>query len=388
MNLKTDNNNSLRVLVVDDTVVYRKAVSDVLAEIPDVEVVGTANNGKIAMSKIASLKPDILTLDIEMPEMNGLDVLSSLKSEAPDIGAIVLSTLTHKGGELTMRALELGAFDFITKPETNSIEESKKEIKNALASMLKAFSRREEIKRILRGKTSFQEPAPTKKSGSDLGKVASRMRSIGRKTKAEIVGIGVSTGGPRALSQMMPQIPPDINVPILVVQHMPPIFTQSLARSLNSKCAIEVREAIDGETIQPNKVLIAPGGRQMKVVAAADGKNRIIRITDDPPENSCKPSVDYLFRSIAQHYVGRAAGVIMTGMGSDGSLGLKLMKRSGSTIIAQDEASCVVYGMPKEAIENGTADIIAPLDSIAQEIYNSVKDYRGLNNRKIKMKVR
>lgn len=374
MNVKMDNKNPLRVLVVDDTVVYRKAVSDVLSEIPDVEVVGTANNGKIAMSKIASLKPDILTLDIEMPEMNGLDVLASLRTEAPEVGAIVLSTLTHKGGDLTMRALELGAFDFITKPATNSIEESKKEIKNNLASMLKAFARRQEIKSILRGKISIQEPAPKRSSRSDLLRAVSRMKSLERKrTRAEIVGIGVSTGGPKALSQMIPEIPPDINVPILIVQHMPPIFTSSLAKSLDSKCSIEVREAVDGEIIKSNRVLIAPGGKQMKVVAAADGTNRIIRITDDPPENSCKPSVDYLFRSIAQYYVGRSAGVIMTGMGCDGILGLKLMKRAGSTVIAQDEASCVVYGMPKEAVESGIADIIAPLDRIAKEIYNTVK---------------
>lgn len=374
MNLKMNYKKPLRVLVVDDTVFYRKAVSDVLSEIPDVEVVGTANNGKIAMSKIVSLRPDILTLDIEMPEMNGLDVLASLRSDAPEVGAIVLSTLTHKGSELTMQALELGAFDFITKPETTSMEDSKKEIKNSLASMLKAFSRREEIKRILRGKSSIRELAPKGSSPSDLGNVVARMKGIGRRIKAEIVGIGISTGGPRALSQMMPKIPPDINVPILIVQHMPPIFTQSLAKSLDSKCEIEVREAIDGEIVQSNRALIAPGGKQMKIVAAPDGKNRIVRITDDPPENSCKPSVDYLFRSIAQHYVGRSAGVIMTGMGSDGVLGLKLMKRSGSIVIAQDEASCVVYGMPKEAIEKGIPDIITPLDGIAREIYNSVKN--------------
>ena len=154
---------------------------------------------------------------------------------------------------------------------------------------------------------------------------------------------------------------------------MPPIFTRSLAMSLNSKCPFEVREAIDGEPVLPNIAIIAPGGKQMKVVAGVDGKSRIIRITDDPPENSCKPSVDYLFRSIAQHYVGRSAGVIMTGMGTDGNIGLKLMKRNGSIIIAQDEATCVVYGMPREAVESGIADVIAPLDKIAEEICRSVK---------------
>ncbi len=366
----------LRVLIVDDTAVYRRVVSEVLSEIPDIEVVGTANNGKIAMSKIASLKPDLLTLDIEMPEMNGLDVLSSIRSEEFDVGAIVLSTLTHKGGELTMQALELGAFDFITKPETSSMDESKMQIKNTLSSMLKAFSRRQEIRRILEGKFSFlgdgKKAAATKDTS---GSVVRRMDSItNRKIKtAEIVGIGVSTGGPKALSQMMPGIPGDINVPILIVQHMPPIFTQSLAKTLNAKCSIEVKEAVDGEIIQPNTAFIAPGGKQMKIVAGPDGRDRIIRITDDPPENSCKPSVDYLFRSIAQHYVGRSAGIIMTGMGSDGYSGLSLMKRNGATIIAQDEASCTVYGMPKKPIDSGIVDVIAPLDKIASEICSVVK---------------
>jgi two-component system, chemotaxis family, protein-glutamate methylesterase/glutaminase len=371
-------NKSLRVLIVDDTAVYRKVVTEVLSELPEIEVVGTANNGKIAMSKIASLKPDLLTLDIEMPEMNGLDVLSAIKSYGYDVGAIVLSTLTHKGGELTMQALDLGAFDFITKPESNSIEESKKQIKNALSSMLKAYSRRLEIKNILGGRLSFInniKESKTRETPESPHGVVRRMNSIvnSKKKTAEIVGIGVSTGGPKALSQMMPQLPADINVPILIVQHMPPIFTQSLAKSLNAKCAIDVKEAVDGETVRPNVAFIAPGGKQMKIVAGMDGKDRIIRITDDPPENSCKPSVDYLFRSIAQHYVGRSAGVIMTGMGSDGNIGLELMKRNGATIIAQDESTCIVYGMPKKAIESGVADIVAPLDRIAPEICQLVK---------------
>ena len=365
----------LRVLVVDDTVVYRKIVSDLLSELPYVEVVGTANNGKIAMSKIATLKPDILTLDIEMPEMNGLDVLERMKIESPEVGAIVLSTLTHKGGELTMKALDLGAFDFITKPQADTMEENLNEIKKAIGPMLQAFSRRQEIKSILSGRSRFLEEEPKKGLLRTSDAVVQRMNTITGKTttRAEIVGIGVSTGGPKALSQMMPQIPRDIDVPILIVQHMPAIFTQSLAKSLDSKCVIEVREAVDGEPVFPNRALIAPGGRQMKVVASTDGVTRIIRITDDPPENSCKPSVDYLLRSIAHHYVGRSAGVIMTGMGSDGTLGLQLMKRNGSTIIAQNEETCVVYGMPKKPIEEGIVDIIAPLERIAEEIYHAAK---------------
>jgi two-component system chemotaxis response regulator CheB len=365
----------LRVLVVDDTVVYRKIVSDILEELPNVEVVGVAHNGKIAMSKIAVLQPDVLTLDIEMPEMNGLEVLAELRKSAPNIGAIVLSTLTEKGGDMTMQAFDLGAFDFIPKPQTKSLEQSKQEVKTAIAPMFKAFARRKELQNIL-GTRNFGA-SQRKKRGYGVESKTTKKHTVAvrdvRKTKSEIVAIGISTGGPNALAHMLPRLPADLNVPILIVQHMPPLFTHSLAKSLNSKCAVEVREAGDGEPIQRNTVFIAPGGKQMKVVAGLDGKKRIIRVNDDPPENSCRPSVDYLFRSIAHHYVGRATGVIMTGMGSDGTKGLKLMKRNGAVVIAQDEESSVVYGMPKEAIDSDVVDLIAPLDQIAQHITETVR---------------
>ncbi len=193
-----------------------------------------------------------------------------------------------------------------------------------------------------------------------------------RKLKSEIIGIGISTGGPNALTKMIPMLPKELKVPVLIVQHMPPMFTASLAKSLDSKSELEVREAADGDILEPGKILIAPGGKQMKIVAGADGISRKIKITDDPPENSCKPSVDYLFRSIAQYYVGRATGVIMTGMGSDGSKSLAQMKKNGSTVIAQNKETCTVYGMPKGPTESGTADIIAPLEEIAREIVKTV----------------
>ena len=174
------------------------------------------------------------------------------------------------------------------------------------------------------------------------------------------------------MARLLPCLPGDIGVPIVIVQHMPPMFTQSLAKSLDGKCALEVHEAINGEPLRPNSVYIAPGGKQMKIVAATDGRQRVIKITDDPPENSCRPSVDYLFRSIADHYLGRATGVIMTGMGSDGTKGLQAMKRNGAFLIAQDETTCVVFGMPKEPISQGIIDVVAPLDRIAEEITHTV----------------
>jgi two-component system chemotaxis response regulator CheB len=360
----------LKVLVVDDTIVYRKIVSDVLAELPDVEVVGTAHNGKAALLKIKTLKPDLLTLDIEMPEMNGLETLEALQREAPQVGAIMLSTLTQEGGLMTMRALELGAFDFIPKPQSSTMAANRLAVKNALEPMLKAFSRNREIRTLIRknrGHSKPGPPPPKPRSAAFLRK--SPLKAVGN---ASIIGIGISTGGPNALAQMLPKLPGDIGVPIVIVQHMPPIFTQSLAKSLDNKCALTVREAAHGDPLKPNTVYIAPGGKQMKIVAGGDGRQRMIKITDDPPENSCKPSVDYLFRSLAEHFVGRATGVIMTGMGSDGTAGLKLMKNAGATIIAQDESSCVVFGMPKEPIESGTADIVAPLDRLAEAILKTV----------------
>jgi two-component system chemotaxis response regulator CheB len=310
-----------------------------------------------------------------MPEMNGLEVLEFIKDKGIDVGAIMLSTLTHEGGDMTMKALDLGAFDFILKPQEGSMAENTQTLKKTIVPILKAFSRRNEIKHLLDGKIDSKTVSKENKLLSTSDQVVQRMNTItGRlKQKAEIVAIGISTGGPKALAQMMPSLPSNLGAPILIVQHMPPMFTTSLAKSLNAKCSIEVREAKDGEPVLSNVAFIAPGGKQMKIVAGADGKTRVIKITDDPPENNCKPSADYLFRSIANHYVGRATGVIMTGMGSDGFLGLELMKRTGSTIIAQNDETSVVYGMPKKPIDAGIVDIIAPLDMIASEICLTVK---------------
>jgi two-component system chemotaxis response regulator CheB len=360
----------LKVLIVDDTVVYRKIVSDVLAEIPGIEVVGTAHNGKAALLKIKTLKPDLLSLDIEMPEMSGLELLEQLQSEHPHVGAVMLSTLTQKGGAMTMRALELGAFDFIPKPQSGTMAENKKAVKEALAPILKAFQRNREIRGVIRNHQQ-KNPKPTVRPiSSKPGTIA--LSAQKRSGPSSIVAIGISTGGPNALAQVLPQLPADIDVPVVIVQHMPAMFTQSLANSLNNKCALEVHEAVTGEPLRPAKVYIAPGGKQMKIVAGPDGKERVIQITDDPPENSCKPSVDYLFRSVAELYVGRATGVIMTGMGSDGTAGLTQMKNNGAFVIAQDESTCVVFGMPKEPIQRGIVDVVSPLDQIPRAIVKTL----------------
>lgn len=362
----------LKALVVDDTIVYRKIVSDVLKEIPGVEVIGTANNGKIALSKITSLKPDLITLDIEMPEVSGIEVLQELQNTPDAPTVVMLSTLTQQGSEMTIKALELGAFDFVAKPSEGKMAENTTKVKDALSPIIETLKRQKQTKQkiISRLKTgAAKKTSPVLKKEQPKPKFKPPLI----RSKAEIIGIGISTGGPNALTKMIPMLPGNLKVPVLIVQHMPPMFTASLANSLNNKSKLEVVEAKNGDTIEAGKVFIAPGGKQMKIVAGSDGITRKIKITDDPPENSCKPSVDYLFRSIAQHYVGRSTGVIMTGMGSDGSKGLVKMKQNGGLIIAQDKESCTVFGMPREPTETGVADVIAPLDKIAEEILKTIK---------------
>ncbi len=359
----------LKALVIDDTIVYRKIVGDVLREIPYVEVIGTANNGKIALSKIESLKPDLITLDIEMPEVNGMEVLRALKGKPGVPAVIMLSTLTRQGSEMTIKALELGAFDFVPKPDQGKMADNMDRVREAIFPIVKALKRNKENR--LQIQQRLKPIGTSVKSDKTRAEPPIAARPA-IQTRSEIVGIGISTGGPNALTQMIPMLPDSLSVPILIVQHMPPLFTASLANSLNNKTPLTVKEAINGDTVEPGKIFIAPGGKQMKIVAGADGASRKIKITDDPPENSCKPSVDYLFRSIAQHYVGRSTGVIMTGMGSDGSKGLVQIKNSGGFVIAQNEETCTVYGMPKGPIETGIADVVVPLEKIAEAIVKSV----------------
>jgi two-component system chemotaxis response regulator CheB len=370
--------------VADDAVLFRRLLTDVLASIPGVEVVGSASNGKIAIQKVRELKPDLLTLDIEMPEMDGLEVLDALvQNGQPKLAVIVVSALSRRGGDMTMRALQKGAFDFITKPEAATPELGREALLRELAPRVSALAHRLDVRNILRGNPSrakAEVPVPNSAADrapleSSLGGIATRMQRLSDHAKPEMVLIGVSTGGPAALAQLLPAIPGDIGVPILIVQHMPPIFTKSLADSLAPKCAVQVREAIHGEFPKPNTVYIAPGGRQMRLGTGQENQP-VIEVTDDPPENNCRPAVDYLFRSAANRFPGRAMAVILTGMGSDGTLGLRLLKRQGCLVIAQDEASSIVYGMPKAAVDAGVVDAVLPLDSIAGRIASIVKGGR------------
>jgi two-component system chemotaxis response regulator CheB len=240
-------------------------------------------------------------------------------------------------------------------------------LKGELLQRIKVFSKRLELKMLLKqGSRPAGAPAPAAPRPAVPPAAPSR-----RTGKSRAVAIGISTGGPNALTKMLPQLP-RLGVPIFIVQHMPPVFTKSLAESLDAKCQYEVREAENNETVRPDVIYIAPGGRQMRV-AAGQGGAKIIQITDDPPENNCKPAADYMFRSVAREYGALSTGVIMTGMGGDGTLGLKVLKSFGAVTIGQDEDSCVVYGMPKTAAEAGVVDVVSPLQSIASEIVRTVR---------------
>ncbi len=374
----------VRVLVVDDTVLYRKVVSDVLAMIPEVEVVGTANNGKIALAKLEQLKPDLMTLDFEMPEMDGLATLLELQKIKSDVAVVMVSAHTSEGAAVTMKALERGAFDFIAKPDGSSLEKNRQALLSQLKPVVQSVATRRLLRPALAGpaRPGVQGPAatpvrltpavpPRPHLTSQPAMAAAPVRPLQPAGRVAVVAIGISTGGPNALAEVIPRLPKNLRVPVVVVQHMPPVFTKALADSLDQKSLVKVVEAQGDERLEAGHVYIAPGGRQMKVVKKAAGE--FLQLTDDPPENHCKPAADYLFRSVSSVYGNRALGVIMTGMGADGVKGLRLMKQQGAQVIAQDEESCVVFGMPMEAIKAGVTDVVMPLQQISAEIVNRVK---------------
>ncbi len=358
---------NLRVLVVDDTVLFRTVVSEALKKIPGVDVIGTAASGRAALAKAAELKPDLITLDIEMPGMDGLQVLEELKKTGSDAGVIIVSSFTVQGGSYTIKALERGAFDFITKPSEGTAEQNRIAVYEALAPRVKVFARKREISTILSGK--IPSKTPHQKEIARETKIDSRIRL----QQPEMLLIGVSTGGPAALAVLLPELPANLGVPVIIVQHMPPMFTNALANSLSAKCKLKVCEASNGDILQSDTVYIAPGGKQMKLGNPNNSGVKTLFVTDDPPENNCKPSVDYLFRSAASNYPGKSMAVILTGMGSDGTLGLRLLKRHGCYVIAQDEQSCVVYGMPRSAVGAGVVDSVIPLHDIAGKIVNFMR---------------
>jgi two-component system chemotaxis response regulator CheB len=349
---------AIRILVVDDSVVIRKLLSDTLSGDRGLEVVGTAGDGRIALAKIPLLKPDLITLDVEMPVMDGLETLAAVRKLYPKLPVIMFSTLTERGASATLDALSLGASDYATKPSnTGSPEVAIERIRAELIPKIKALC----------GQFSLR---PTLLKGSRPA-VKVRPRTNPR---IEIVAIGTSTGGPNALAEVLPRIPNDFPVPIVVVQHMPPIFTRLLADRLASRSAIPVEEGSADVVLSPGHAWIAPGNFHMKVVRS--GVNWRLNLSQGPPENSCRPAVDVLFRSVAAAYGANVLGAVMTGMGSDGVLGSRDIRDAGGNIIIQDEASSVVWGMPGLVQASGLADAAYPLEQLATEITRRVLQSR------------
>ena len=349
----------IRILVVDDSVVVRRLLSDTLSQDPALEVVGTANDGRIALTKIPLLKPDLITLDVEMPVMDGLSTLAEIRKQDRKLPVIMFSTLTERGASATLDAMALGASEYATKPSTSGNPAAAIEcIQAELIPKIKALCAPVAL-----------QPRLTPKAVTPFN-----VRT-GPRARIEIVAIGSSTGGPNALAEVLQGIPRDFPVPIVVVQHMPPIFTRLLAERLASRSTIRVEEGRAGEKLSPAHVWIAPGDFHMTVTRA--GLEARLNLNQGAPENSCRPAVDVLFRSVAATYRANTLGVVMTGMGSDGVRGAEAIRQAGGEVIVQDEASSVVWGMPGLVHAAGQADGIYPLNGLAPEITRRVRQSRA-----------
>lgn len=343
----------IKVLVVDDAILVRKVLSDELAKDPDISVVGVAANGKIALSKIDQLQPDIVTLDVEMPEMDGLETLKRIRQAHATLPVIMVSGLTESGAAVTLDALSFGASDYVTKP---SGDNSRAKFAADLVRRIHSICRFSKAPR----KTSEKSQAETKTSASKLAPVQRDW------TNAEVVAIGVSTGGPNALSDLLPLLANKVRVPVVITQHMPPIFTRLLAERLGKKSNIPTFEGVDGMTLQPGNVYLAPGDYHMDI-CDRQGEKKIF-LHQGPQENSCRPAVDVMFRSVVKAYKGRVLAVIMTGMGCDGQKGCEVVRAAGGIVIVQDQASSVVWGMPGAVANAGLADQILSIPDLAKEI--------------------
>lgn len=351
----------LRVLIIDDSAFMRRLISDMLSNDANIEVADTARNGKEGLEKAIALKPDIITLDVEMPIMNGLETLAELMKLTPVPKVIMVSSLTYEGGEATIKALELGALDFITKPTASIINYDAEHMREELTKKINLFGR-SRIKHTPPIKIT-EKPSTIKKTTFLSGTASGRLRYI--------IAIGTSTGGPRALQDVLPKLPGDIPAAILIVQHMPPGFTKSLSERLDSLSQINVKEAENGDILQPGWAYIAPGDFHMVINRNSNDGYRIVT-NKEPPVTGHRPSVNVMMNSVAESGHRNIIAVMMTGMGNDGSDGILSIKNAGGRTIAQDESTCVVYGMPKSAVKIGAIDTIAPLHDITAEILKNM----------------
>ncbi len=349
--------SKFRLLVVDDSAVFRRLVSEELSRDPDLEVVGTAANGRIALAKLTQLNPDLVILDLAMPEMDGLEALKELRKTHPRLPVIIFSSLTELGAEATLDALSLGATDYFTKPsDVGGLDASLRVIREQLVPEIKALCA------PLGRKTTPAAASPVRPADD---------KSPARRGTVRVLAVGSSTGGPNALAEVFMRLPADIPVPILIVQHMPPVFTRSLAERLTAQTSIRFQEATSGCLLNPGEAWIAPGDHHMTVVR--DGAQYRLLLNQDPPENSCRPAVDVLFRSVAHCFGADSLAVILTGMGRDGFRGCEAIREVGGQVLVQDEATSVVWGMPGYVVQAGLADCVVPLPMIAAEILERVR---------------
>jgi two-component system chemotaxis response regulator CheB len=340
----------IRVLVVDDAAVVRRIVSDVLSADPEIEVVGTAANGRLALAKLPLLAPDLITLDLEMPELDGLGTLVELRKSQPRLPVIMFSTLTERGAVATLEALACGASDYVTKPtHVGSVALAEERVREELIPKIRALAGR-----VILPTRAARPVAPERPPRPLLPR------------RVDLLAIGVSTGGPNALAEILPALPAEFPLPIVIVQHMPPVFTRFLADRLASLCRVAVREGEEGGLVQPGVAWIAPGNYHM--VLRREAEEIRLHLTDDPHENSCRPAVDPLLRSAAELYGHRALALILTGMGHDGLLGAERIHQAGGQIVAQDEASSVVWGMPGAVVTAGLAHRVLPLADVAPDL--------------------
>ncbi len=345
----------IRVIVVDDSALVRSLLSEIINRQRDMECIGTANDPLIAREMIRELNPDVITLDVEMPRMDGIDFLGRLMRLRP-MPVVMISTLTQRGAEVTMKALELGAVDFVAKPRVGLASGL-----NELASQIVDKIRVAAVAHVRRAPS--REAAPTGSAqGAGAAPAVPASALLGRLSTEKLICIGASTGGTEAIKEVLVQMPAD-SPAIVITQHMPAGFTTSFAARLNGLCQITVKEAVNGERILPGHAYIAPGGTQFSV--ARSGANYVAVVDDGPPVNRHKPSVEVLFKSAAAVVGRNAFGIMLTGMGNDGAAAMREMKDAGSYNYVQDEATCIVFGMPREAIVHGAADEVLPLGQIA-----------------------
>ncbi len=356
---------SIKVLVVDDSVVVRRLVTTALSSDPEIEVVGTASSGRLALDKIGQLSPDLVTLDIEMPDMDGLETLKELRRRHPKLPVVMFSSLTERGAAITLDALTFGANDYVCKPaKVSSPDEAMANVRDQLIPKIKALT----IGRSGPAAAAVAAARPAATASPVLVRPRVAMPSTGAEPTGpvDVIAIGASTGGPDALASILSKLPADFPVPVVIVQHMPPLFTRLFAQRLNTASQVTVREAKNGDLVEPGTVLIAPGDFHLSL--KRDGLSVRAITHQEGPENWVRPAVDVLFRSVAEVYGERALGVVLTGMGQDGIRGVEKMVEAGAQIAVQDEATSVVWGMPGVVASAGLAHRILPLVDVAPHV--------------------